>query len=144
MARATSNGRAPTPILQRRGRPYREIGSVGLEIANRKRLEQTERIHRRECFRTEKADTWSSDVYSATNETGFCIQPAGLLLERENKTALVNANSSTAYWLYDGTQKQLDKVVMFANSNNDIALKNAVKPEGKDYYNAFSIRCIKE
>lgn len=91
-----------------------------------------------------KADTWSSDVYSATNETGFCIQPAGLLLERENKTALVNANSSTAYWLYDGTQKQLDKVVMFANSNNDIALKNAVKPEGKDYYNAFSIRCIKE
>ena len=32
----------------------------------------------------------------------------------------------------------------FANSNNDIALKNAVKPEGKDYYNAFSIRCIKE
>lgn len=68
----------------------------------------------------------------------------GLLLERENKTALVNANSSTAYWLYDGTQKQLDKVVMFANSNNDIALKNAVKPEGKDYYNAFSIRCIKE
>ena len=91
-----------------------------------------------------KTDTWSSDVYSATNETGFCIQPAGLLLERENKTALVNANSSTAYWLYDGTQKQLDKVVMFANSNNDIALKNAVKPEGKDYYNAFSIRCIKE
>lgn len=41
-------------VLQRRGRPYREIGSVGLEIANRKRLEQTERIHRRECFRTEK------------------------------------------------------------------------------------------
>lgn len=91
-----------------------------------------------------KTDTWSSDVYSATNETGFCSQPAGLLLERENKTTLVNANSSTAYWLYDGTQKQLDKVVMFANSNNDIALKNAVKPEGKDYYNAFSIRCIKE
>ena len=32
-----------------------------------------------------KADTWSSDVYSATNETGFCIQPAGLLLERETR-----------------------------------------------------------
>lgn len=91
-----------------------------------------------------KAGAWSPDVNSATNETGFSIQPKGLLLERGNKTTLINANSSTAYWVHDGTQKQLDKVVMFTNSNNDIALKNAVKPEGKDYYNAFSIRCIKE
>ena len=91
-----------------------------------------------------KADAWSSDVYSATNETGFGIQPRGLLLERENKTTLVNANSSTAYWVYNSTQKQLDTVVMFTSGNNDIALKNAVKPEGKDYYNAFSVRCIKE
>ena len=91
-----------------------------------------------------KAGAWSPDVNSATNETGFSIQPKGLLLERGNKTTLINANSSTAYWVHDGTQKQLDKVVMFTNSNNDIAFKNAVKPEGKDYYNAFSIRCIKE
>lgn len=74
-----------------------------------KRLEQTERIHRRECFRIEKGRYLELDVYSATNETGFCIQPAGLLLERENKTALVNANSSTAYWLYDGTQSNWTK-----------------------------------
>lgn len=38
------------------------------------------------------------------------FQPRGLLLERENKTTLVNANSSTAYWVYNSTQKQLDAV----------------------------------
>lgn len=91
-----------------------------------------------------KAEAWNQDTYPATNETGFGVRPRGLLLERNNGTTLINAKSSTAYWVYDGAQKQLDKVVMFANSDNDITFKSAVKPEGKDYYNAFSIRCIKE
>lgn len=91
-----------------------------------------------------KTAAWSSDTYPATNETGFGVLPQGLLLEREGKTTLVNANFSTAYWVYDGTQEQVDKVVMFANSNNDIDFKTSVKPDGKDYYNAFSVRCLKE
>lgn len=91
-----------------------------------------------------KAEAWSSDTYQATNETGFSVLPKGMLLERKDKTTLINASSSTAYWAYDGTQEQLDKVVMIDNINNDIALKSAVKAEGKDYYNAFSVRCIKE
>lgn len=91
-----------------------------------------------------KAGTWSSDVNLATNETGFGIQPQGLLLERNGQTILMNATTSTAYWVYDGAQKQLDNVIMITNTNNNIDFKTATKPEGKDYYCAFSIRCIKE
>lgn len=91
-----------------------------------------------------KAGTWSSDTNPATNETGFGIAPKGLLLERDNATTLVNPASSTAYWTRNGMQEQLDKVVIITNSNNDIEFKNSVKPEGKKYYNGFSVRCIKE
>lgn len=91
-----------------------------------------------------KAGTWSSDVNLATNETGLSVQPQGLFLEREGQTTLVNATTSTAYWVYAGTQEPLDKVTMITNTNNNIDFKAAVKPEGKDYYCAFSIRCIKE
>lgn len=91
-----------------------------------------------------KAGTWSSDTNPATNETGFGIAPKGLLLERDNATTLVNSASSTAYWTRNGMQEQLDKVVIITNSNNDIEFKNSVKPEGKKYYNGFSVRCIKE
>lgn len=91
-----------------------------------------------------KTGAWSSEVYPATNETKFSVQPQGLLLERDGKTSLINPQASTAYWIYDGIQTQLDQVVIFANSNNNIDFKTATKPEGKDYYCAFSIRCIKE
>ena len=91
-----------------------------------------------------KAGAWSSDTNPATNETGFGIAPKGLLLERDNATTLVNPASSTAYWTRNGMQEQLDKVVIITNSNNDIEFKNSVKPEGKKYYNGFSVRCIKE
>ena len=92
-----------------------------------------------------KAESWSTDTYPATNESGFNSQPRGLILENEKgKTVIVNSNSSTAYWVYDGTQKQLDKTIMLDNKNNGVEFKTKIKPEGKDYYNAFSIRCIKE
>ena len=91
-----------------------------------------------------KADMWDTTGNQATDETGFSSIPRGLLLERENKTTLINPASSVAYWVYDDAQKRLEEVVIIAKSDNLIAFKNAVKPEGKDYYNAFSIRCIKE
>ena len=80
MAGATSNG-GRLPLHNG------EIGGlVGLVITNRNSADRLKEYHE-ECFPLKRQISWSSDVYSATNKTGFCIQPAGLLLERENKTA---------------------------------------------------------
>ena len=76
--------------------------------------------------------------------TDFTYQSHEILENEKGKTVIVNSNSSTAYWVYDGTQKQLDKTIMLDNKNNGVEFKTKIKPEGKDYYNAFSIRCIKE
>ncbi len=91
-----------------------------------------------------KTAAWKSESAPATNETGFNSQPRGLVMEKGGETVVMNSGSSTAYWVYDGVQKQLDETIILTNTNNDITFKYAVKPEGKEYYNAFSVRCIKE
>lgn len=91
-----------------------------------------------------KAEVWNANSYPATNETGLSILPNGFLLERDKGFILINHNTSVAYWVYDDNQQLLNKGVMLTSDKNDITFITSIKPDGKDYYNAFSIRCIKE
>ena len=88
MARATSNGRAPTPIFYNGEAVLTgKLAPLDWRLPTENDWNRLKEYIGENASALKKADTWSSDVYSATNETGFCIQPAGLLLERENKTA---------------------------------------------------------
>lgn len=91
-----------------------------------------------------KTEAWNTDSYPATNETGLSIVPNGFLLERDKGFILINHNASVAYWVYDDNQELLSKGVMLTLDKNDITFITSIKPDSKDYYNAFSIRCIKE
>lgn len=91
-----------------------------------------------------KNEAWNNDSYPATNETGLSILPNGFLLERDKNFVLINHNTSVAYWTYDDNQQLLNKGVMLTLDKNDITFITSIKPDSKDYYNAFSVRCIKE
>lgn len=80
----------------------------------------------------------------ATNKTGLGFLPNGYFLGKETNDILMNHNSSVAFWIYDKEKGTLNKVLMLTNSSSEIAFREGIKPENKDYYNAFSIRCIKE
>lgn len=93
-----------------------------------------------------KADTWNTPlggiVSPATNKTGFGIFPNGLF--KGSVDGITNRNTAAVYWIYDGIQTELTKVIMLIGNNNDISFFGTVKPADKNYYNAFSVRCIKE
>lgn len=93
-----------------------------------------------------KADAWNTPlggiVSPATNKTGFGIFPNGLF--KGSVDGITNRNTAAVYWIYDGIQTELTKVIMLIGNNNDISFFGTVKPADKNYYNAFSVRCIKE
>lgn len=91
-----------------------------------------------------KVGSWTKDEIQPTDETGFSSQLRGLLLFQDDITKMLNQSSATAYWVYDGEQEALNEVVLLIYNNNNIDFKFNIKPADKEFYHAFSVRCVKE
>lgn len=86
------------------------------------------------------------EYYPGNGKSGFEMLSSGLYLELQTGTKLYNAGSYTAYWM---TEEQSDlihnsnMVCQFSSHCNTFDSVNSLVKE-KDYYHAFSVRCIKE
>lgn len=100
-----------------------------------------------------KADVWKTDSNPATDETGLSMPGSGLYLMRgQGVSTMINYKSAVAYWMYDASENVLEKVALLLYSNNNIdysttlhpAESNVTSDEQLEYYNGFSVRCVKE
>ncbi len=86
------------------------------------------------------------EYYLENGKSGFEMLPSGLYLELQTGTKLYNAGSYTAYWMTGEQSSQLhesDMVCQFSSKDKNFKTVSG-KVSGKDYYQAFSVRCIKE
>ncbi len=86
------------------------------------------------------------EYYLENGKSGFEMLPSGLYLELQTGTKLYNAGSYTAYWMTGEQSSQLhesDMVCQFSSKDTNFRMVSG-KVSGKDYYHAFSVRCIKE
>lgn len=86
------------------------------------------------------------EYYLENGKSGFEMLPSGLYLELQTGTKLYNVGSYTAYWMTGEQSSQLhesDMVCQFSSKDKNFKTVSG-KVSGKDYYHAFSVRCIKE
>lgn len=84
--------------------------------------------------------------YPGNNKTGFNMHAVGAYVERDGVLTLVNTGTLNAYWIDPEQSLQMQEAVQvyqFLSSNNEFIIKSGLVKD-KDYYQAFSVRCIKE
>lgn len=88
----------------------------------------------------------SSDYYPGNGKSGFDMHAVGAYVDREGVLTLVNTGTFNAYWMTGEQQNQVhasDMVCQFSSIENIFSSGSAII-KGTDYYQAFSVRCIKE
>lgn len=84
--------------------------------------------------------------YPGNNKTGFNMHAVGAYVDRDGVLTLVNTGTLNAYWIDPEQSLQMQEAVQvyqFLYSNNEFIIKSGLVKD-KDYYQAFSVRCIKE
>lgn len=84
--------------------------------------------------------------YPGNNKTGFNMHAVGAYVDRDGVLTLVNTGTLNAYWIDPEQSLQMQEAVQvyqFLSSNNEFIIKSGLVKD-KDYYQAFSVRCIKE
>ena len=84
--------------------------------------------------------------YPGNNKTGFNMHAVGAYVDRDGVLTLVNTGTLNAYWIDPEQSLQMQEAVQvyqFLSSDNEFIKKSALVKD-KDYYQAFSVRCIKE
>lgn len=88
----------------------------------------------------------SSDYYPGNGKSGFDMHAVGAYVDRDGVLTLVNTGTLNAYWMTGEQQNQVhasDMVCQFSSIENIFSSGSAII-KGTDYYQAFSVRCIKE
>ena len=96
-----------------------------------------------------KSGIWkknAEDYFPGNGKSGFDIFPAGLYIELREETKLRNVGSYIAYWMTGEQPNKIHESNMVCQFSSNIHTFKSVdaKVSGKDYYQAFSVRCIKE
>lgn len=88
----------------------------------------------------------ADDYFPGNGKSGFDIFPAGLYVELRGETKLRNVGSYIAYWMTGEQPNKIHESNMVCQFSSNIQTFKSVdaKVSGKDYYQAFSVRCIKE
>ena len=84
--------------------------------------------------------------YPGNNKTGFNMHAVGAYVDRDGVLTLVNTGTLNAYWIDPEQSLQMQEAVQvyqFLYSDNEFIIKSGLVKD-KDYYQAFSVRCIKE
>lgn len=84
--------------------------------------------------------------YPGNNKTGFNMHAVGAYVDRNGLLTLVNTGTLNAYWIDPEQSLQMQEAVQvyqFLSSDNEFIKKSGLVKD-KDYYQAFSVRCIKE
>jgi uncharacterized protein (TIGR02145 family) len=84
--------------------------------------------------------------YPGNNKTGFHMHAVGAYVDRDGVLTLVNTGTLNAYWIDPEQSLQMQEAVQvyqFLSSDNEFIIKSGLVKD-KDYYQAFSVRCIKE
>mgnify|MGYP003417766608 FL=1 len=74
------------------------------------------------------------------------MHAVGAYVDRDGVLTLVNTGTLNAYWIDPEQSLQMQEAVQvyqFLYSNNEFIIKSGLVKD-KDYYQAFSVRCIKE
>lgn len=86
-----------------------------------------------------------NELHPFTNETGLDIRPNGFLILHEGESLFSNINTSTAYWMASKTSDaSCGYSLLLSSKNSDFASDADEVPSKKEYYNAYTIRCVKE
>jgi uncharacterized protein (TIGR02145 family) len=96
-----------------------------------------------------KSGIWkknAEDYFPGNGKSGFDIFPAGLYIELREETKLRNVGSYIAYWMTGEQPNKIHESNMVCQLSSNIQTFKSVdaKVSDKDYYQAFSVRCIKE
>jgi uncharacterized protein (TIGR02145 family) len=96
-----------------------------------------------------KSGIWkknAEDYFPGNGKSGFDIFPAGLYIELREETKLRNVGSYIAYWMTGEQPNKIHESNMVCQFSSNIQIFKSVdaKVSDKDYYQAFSVRCIKE
>ncbi|MBE6287188.1 MAG: hypothetical protein E7099_03220 [Mediterranea massiliensis] len=85
-----------------------------------------------------------NELHPFTNETGLDIRPNGLFILHEGKSLCANENTSVAYWMASKTSDASSGYTLLLSSkHSDFESKEDV-PAAEEFYNAYTIRCVKE
>jgi uncharacterized protein (TIGR02145 family) len=88
----------------------------------------------------------NGSYYPGNNKTGFGMHAYGAFIENEGVTEVSSAGVFNVYWMTGQQQNLLpdeEQAYQFLSTNN-IFKSAAGLVKDKDYYQAFSVRCIKE
>lgn len=88
----------------------------------------------------------NSSYYPGNNKTDFGMHAYGAFIENEGVTEVSSAGVFNVYWMTGQQQNLLpdeEQAYQFLSTNN-IFKSAAGLVKDKDYYQAFSVRCIKE
>ena len=97
-----------------------------------------------------KSGTWKTfsteELSPVTNLSGLSILPNGLYTEGKDTGKPLHGNTGTTavYWINGETKGTLAENGILFMGNTDLITFGSNKVKDKDYYQAFSIRCIKE
>lgn len=91
-----------------------------------------------------KKGSWNNyeegyEVAPVTNLSYFCAYPVGVWLSTH-----MCVNEMVGYWSTDETGKQIPEKTSFMLGEYDTIQQYHTLSEGKDYYKALAIRCLKE
>lgn len=100
---------------------------------------------------TLKSGIWKTfnaeqEISPVTNLSGLSILPNGLYTEGKDTGNPLHGNAGTTavHWINGDTQGTLAEDGILLMGNTDLVTFGSNKVKNKDYYQAFSIRCIKE
>lgn len=84
--------------------------------------------------------------YPGNGKSGFEMHPWGMYIELNGESKIINQGTYTGYWMTEGQSNKLHeegKAYQFSSKDKNFKTVSG-KVSGKDYYQAFSVRCIKE